>query len=93
MKKSATFSKTLIISIIQAWQISMKLCVPCTGYGLTETSPLVTVLQRGNTNLNSSGIPIPNTYVKVVNMDTGVNVGQGVVGELCVMGPQVRTLV
>ncbi|PNF25517.1 hypothetical protein B7P43_G05185 [Cryptotermes secundus] len=59
------------------------------GYGLTETSPLVSVLQRGNINLNSSGIPVPNTYVKVVNTDTGVNVGQGVVGELCVKGPQV----
>jgi acyl-CoA synthetase (AMP-forming)/AMP-acid ligase II len=42
-------------------------------------------------NLNSSGVPIPNTRVKVINTDTGVNLGPGVVGELCVMGPQVRT--
>jgi acyl-CoA synthetase (AMP-forming)/AMP-acid ligase II len=42
-------------------------------------------------NLNSSGVPIPNTHVKVINTDTGVNLGSCVVGELCVMGPQVRT--
>jgi hypothetical protein len=66
--------------------------VPSTGYGLTETSPLVSVLQRGSTNLSSSGVLIPNTRVKIVNMDTGVSVGPGVVGELCVAGPQVRIL-
>lgn len=59
------------------------------GYGLTETSPLVSILNRKSTNLSSSGVPIPNTSVKVVNLETGESVGPGVVGELCVQGPQV----
>lgn len=59
------------------------------GYGLTETSPLVSILHRGSTNLNSSGIPIPNTLVKIISTENGSVLGPGAVGELCVHGPQV----
>ncbi|PSN32297.1 putative 4-coumarate--CoA ligase 3 [Blattella germanica] len=59
------------------------------GYGLTEASPLVSILQRGDTNFSASGVPIPNTLVKIVNIETGTNLGPGEVGELCVHGPQV----
>ena len=60
------------------------------GYGLTETSPLVSILHRGSTNLSSSGIPIPNTLVKFIKED-GTSIGQGEIGELCVKGPQVSS--
>ncbi|KAJ9590144.1 hypothetical protein L9F63_016729, partial [Diploptera punctata] len=59
------------------------------GYGLTETSPLVSILHKKSTNLNSSGSPIPNTLVKIINTETGTLLGPGQVGELCVHGPQV----
>ncbi|XP_069685514.1 uncharacterized protein [Periplaneta americana] len=59
------------------------------GYGLTETSPLVSILSRESKNLSSSGVPIPNTSVKIIKLESGESVGPGVVGEICVHGPQV----
>jgi acyl-CoA synthetase (AMP-forming)/AMP-acid ligase II len=38
----------------------------------------------------SSGKPVPNTEMKIMNMDTKMNLGPREVGEVCVRGPQVR---
>lgn len=60
------------------------------GYGLTEvpalmrTNPAFKEEKRG-----SVGQVLPNTKVKVVDVDTGECVGVGKPGELCVKGPQV----
>lgn len=59
------------------------------GYGLTESSPAATVLEKGSTNYKSCGKPIPNTEMKIVNMDTKMNLGPGEAGEVCIRGPQV----
>ena len=66
-------------------------CEVIQGWGLTETSPVVT------TNYNtpegprpgSVGVPLPNTELRVVDPATGADVSRGETGELLVRGPQV----
>ncbi|PSN32296.1 putative 4-coumarate--CoA ligase 3 [Blattella germanica] len=59
------------------------------GYGLTETSPVCCILEKGSTKYVSSGKPIPNTEMKIINRETGENLGPNENGEVCVKGPQV----
>ncbi|PIQ43989.1 MAG: hypothetical protein COW05_01445 [Gammaproteobacteria bacterium CG12_big_fil_rev_8_21_14_0_65_46_12] len=59
------------------------------GYGLTETSPIVSIgLLDGQGFTGSIGLPVPCTDVAIFN-DTGETLPAGEVGELCVKGPQV----
>jgi long-chain acyl-CoA synthetase len=59
-------------------------------YGLTETSPVVSLDPLDNPRLNSIGIPVPNTDVKIVDVDTGEEeLSVGEVGEIIIKGPQV----
>jgi long-chain acyl-CoA synthetase len=59
-------------------------------YGMTETSPLSCMNPyRGQKKLGSVGLPVPNTFIKLINHETGKEVGIGEPGEICVKGPQV----
>ena len=62
------------------------------GYGLSETSPVIT-LNPTDTRLRkfgSVGLPICNTDIKIVDMDTGhQELARGEDGEIAVSGPQV----
>ncbi|HKZ40129.1 MAG TPA: AMP-binding protein, partial [Candidatus Hodarchaeales archaeon] len=60
------------------------------GYGLTETSPVATVnpLKEGK-RPGSIGLPIPNTELKVFDIDTGKELGLNETGEIAIRGPQV----
>lgn len=58
-------------------------------YGLTETSPAVTINPLNLKAYNGSiGLPLPGTDVSIRN-DVGQEVALGEPGELCVKGPQV----
>ena len=58
-------------------------------YGMTETSPAVTINPLDLTEFNGSiGLPIPNTEIALRD-DEGNDVAPGERGELCVRGPQV----
>lgn len=58
-------------------------------YGLTETSPAVTVNPIDLPEYNGSiGLPVPSTEVAILG-DDGRDVPLGEPGELCVRGPQV----
>ncbi len=59
------------------------------GYGLTESSPVVTV-NRFDTDTFTGciGLPVPSTDVRICDED-GNSVAVGAAGELCVRGPQV----
>lgn len=60
----------------------------CEGYGMTETSPVVSVNPYHRIQLGTIGIPVPSTLCKVVD-DEGNDLATGESGELCVKGPQV----
>ena len=58
-------------------------------YGLSETSPALTINPLDNDEFHSSiGIPIPSTDISIRDED-GNELEQGEEGELCAKGPQV----
>lgn len=61
------------------------------GYGLSECSPCVTAGPLdGSARLGTIGLPMPDTDVKIVDVETGERtLPPGEVGELAVRGPQV----
>jgi len=58
------------------------------GYGLTETSPVVSNNPIGNVQQGTVGLPLIDTNCKVID-DAGNELPAGEAGELCVQGPQV----
>lgn len=60
------------------------------GYGLTETSPCVS-MSLSNDAYSSVGSPIANTAVKVIGADGSI-LSSYQRGEICVKGPQVITI-
>lgn len=63
-------------------------CEISEGYGLTETSPVVTFNPPSGIQLGTIGLPICNTVVKTID-EEGNDLPLGEPGELCVKGPQV----
>ncbi|NLA12318.1 MAG: long-chain fatty acid--CoA ligase [Firmicutes bacterium] len=61
------------------------------GYGLSEASPVTHANPiYGKSIIGSIGLPLPDTEVKIVDIDTGTeDLPIGSVGEMCVRGPQV----
>jgi acyl-CoA synthetase (AMP-forming)/AMP-acid ligase II len=66
-------------------------CVVGQGYGLTETSPVLTAhpSEEARIRHGSAGQLVPNTEAKVVDAVTGEALGYNQPGELCFRGPQV----
>ncbi len=58
------------------------------GYGLTESSPVITFNPLGKSRVGSIGVPLPSTLVRCVDED-GKPVPQGQPGELAAKGPQI----
>ena len=61
------------------------------GYGLSETSPVThTTPQLGLRKPGTIGVPIPDTDMKIVDLEDGTrSCATGEAGELCISGPQV----
>src|SRR5690606_7852068 len=74
-------------SVAREWQEATA-CTILEGYGLTETSPVVTLNPPGQAQAGSIGIPLPTTYLKIVN-EQGEDCPAEEAGELWVRGPQV----
>jgi acyl-CoA synthetase (AMP-forming)/AMP-acid ligase II len=66
-------------------------CVVGQGYGLTETSPGLTVhpSEEARIRHGSTGLLLPNTEAKVLDLATREVLGRNQDGELCFRGPQV----
>jgi len=62
------------------------------GYGLTEASPVTHVNPPAKPRVGSIGLPLPDTRVRVVDLETGGrDVGPGEPGEMLLCGPQIMT--
>ena len=59
------------------------------GYGLTETSPVISCRRPWRNIRGSSGLPMPSTDFRIVNPDTGEALGYRQRGLVLVRGPQV----
>lgn len=65
-------------------------CPLLDGYGITETSTMVTMnWPTGDRPFGSCGLPLPGSAVRLVDPATGEDVGCGEDGELLVRGPHV----
>jgi long-chain acyl-CoA synthetase len=65
--------------------------IVCEGYGLTETSGVVSVNPvRGLNKQGSIGLPLPGTDIIITHRDCPEQIlPQGEIGEICIRGPQV----
>ncbi len=59
------------------------------GYGLTETSPVTNVRRVHHNVRGSSGLPMPGTQVRIIDLETRKPLPQGQKGLVTVRGPQV----
>jgi long-chain acyl-CoA synthetase len=59
------------------------------GYGMTETTAVTHTNPPNRNKLGSFGVPLPSTYVAVINPEKGEFVPPGNEGELVVSGPQI----
>ncbi|GAA5122855.1 4-coumarate--CoA ligase family protein [Pseudonocardia adelaidensis] len=68
-------------------------CTVLQGYGMTELSPVSHCMpdDRPDLDLNSCGFAIPNVVSKLVDPETGAELGPGGRGELWVKGPNVMS--
>lgn len=65
-------------------------CSVLEGYGLSETSPVVTATPPGGVRRGSVGQPLPGTIVEIRDPEHPETIlPQGQRGEICVRGPQV----
>jgi len=58
-------------------------------YGLTETAPVATATPLKQYKHGSAGIIVPNTQFKVVDIESGKNLGVNEEGEFFIRGPQI----
>jgi len=78
------------VDVLEAWERTIGRPL-LEGYGLSETSPVThSTPQLAARRPGSIGIPIPDTDMKVVDVEIGTReLPIGEAGELCIAGPQV----
>jgi len=75
-------------AVAERWQ-KLTGCTLSQGWGLTETSPVVTVNKLNESHFTGAvGLPLPSTEVSI-RSDDGRELGINESGEICVRGPQV----
>lgn len=88
LRGSAAGGMALHPSVAERWRDVTKTPI-VEGYGLTESSPVLTFNPLGSTIKDGSiGIPVPSTEVRCVD-DDGSPLPPGEAGELVARGPQV----
>ncbi|USD23641.1 AMP-binding protein [Microbulbifer variabilis] len=87
LHSTASGGMALTRDTAKRWE-DMTGCVVMEGYGMTETSPVVSFNPTEGVQLGTVGIPVPGTEVKVVD-ENGNDLPNNSPGELCVRGPQV----
>ncbi|TGN41557.1 AMP-binding protein [Marinobacter confluentis] len=87
LKLTSSGGMALTSDTAKMWQ-RVTGCEISEGYGMTETSPVVTFNPSVAIQLGTIGLPIADTLVKTIDED-GNETPIGEPGELCVKGPQV----
>ncbi|ROT98431.1 long-chain fatty acid--CoA ligase [Marinobacter sp. R17] len=87
LKMTASGGMALTSSTAKLWK-QVTGCEITEGYGMTETSPVVTFNPPSAIQLGTIGLPICSTQIKTID-DEGNETPIGEPGELCVKGPQV----
>ncbi|WP_341227974.1 AMP-binding protein [uncultured Arcticibacterium sp.] len=77
-------------AVANRWK-DMTGCLPVEGYGLSETSPVLTSNPiKGDNRIGTIGVPWPSTDIRILKDDeTWAKPGE--VGEICAYGPQVMS--
>lgn len=66
-------------------------CTLCEGYGLSETSPVLSVNPLDTTDrIGTIGLPTPSTEMAIFD-EQGNQLPQGEIGEICARGPQIMS--
>lgn len=86
LKMTTSGGMALTEDAAQNWT-SVTGCSISEGYGLTETSPVISSNHVGGGIIGSIGFPVPETDVILLD-ESGKEVNVGEVGELCARGPQ-----
>jgi long-chain acyl-CoA synthetase len=87
LKATLSGGMALQLAAAERWK-AVTGCPVCEGFGMTETSPVVSVNPIQSIQIGTIGIPVPSTQCKVID-DMGNDLPIGAIGELCVKGPQV----
>jgi len=87
LKLTASGGMALTSKAAKTWK-RVTGCDICEGYGMTETSPVVSFNPSSAIQLGTIGLPLPGTLLKTVDDDNN-ETPFGERGELCVKGPQV----
>ncbi len=76
---------------VQSQFVELTGCALAEGYGLTECAPVVTCSNplEGIDRRGSCGLPLPQTTVEIVSLESRTVLPTGERGEICVSGPQV----
>ena len=89
LKLTITGSMPIQPQVAEVWH-KITDCPICEGYGMTESSPVITMNPPQAIQIGTIGLPVPSTQLRLVN-DDGEDVPVGEAGELWVKGPQVMT--
>ncbi|BES93939.1 AMP dependent coa ligase [Nesidiocoris tenuis] len=69
--------------------LEKKKVVIMSGYGLTESSPVITSARKTVTNLTTVGCVVSGSEVKICDTETGEIIDPSKPGEICCRGPQI----
>ena len=86
----AMMGTSVPVSLMNAFKQAFPHVVVLQGYGLTETSPLITLTRREDADHKraSIGTPVEGAEIRVID-DQGSQVPRGEIGELTLKGPMV----
>ena len=87
LKMTLSGGMPLMKSVADQWQ-KVTGCIVSEGYGMTESSPIISMNPPGFERIGTAGIPIPGTEIKVID-EAGNEQPVDGVGELCIRGAQV----
>ncbi len=90
VKIAAMMGTSIPLPLLRAFQSAQPHIKVIQGYGLTETSPMITLVEpeRAETKMGSIGRAVPGVEVKIVD-EAGKEVAIGEPGEIITRGPHV----